>query len=353
MKDDVIIDTWTAEQLALIISSLNDEEKKLLLKKIRELMEDKDKDSYKNIIRKIKELKRYTYDTLNMGNRECEGWTFSIVTDHHLSSTDIFWGYPLDDYPSFEQIYSKIAISRKAKKDSYAPIHERKYNLIMQEIEEVTQQIKDISAELDKALEPYCNSFEITNKRGIPVKCLRYLKINDYKIIYSNLVKSRGALRFMETFDNAVFALLNLNVPHFDYIEKYSGSIKETLDKMTPEDYEISLYDMAIKRKDLYKYLIYLYDYIPKLCDVYGHNLDKVAEKTHKCVYCQKELPLCWHDNIVLPETAGEVFKQTGLTIEELYGDEPSYDEKSLSVADKKLSLSLKKRLEEKDINQK
>ena len=66
MKDDVIIDTWNAEQLALIISSLNDEEKKLLLKKIRELIEDKDKDSYKNIIRKIKELKRYTYDTLNM-----------------------------------------------------------------------------------------------------------------------------------------------------------------------------------------------------------------------------------------------------------------------------------------------
>ena len=27
MKDDVIIDTWTAKQLALIISSLNDEEK--------------------------------------------------------------------------------------------------------------------------------------------------------------------------------------------------------------------------------------------------------------------------------------------------------------------------------------
>ena len=34
MKNDVIIDTWTAKQLALIISSLNDEEKKLLLEKI-------------------------------------------------------------------------------------------------------------------------------------------------------------------------------------------------------------------------------------------------------------------------------------------------------------------------------
>lgn len=349
MKDDVIIDTWTAEQLALIISSLNDEEKKLLLKKIRELMEDKDKDSYKNIIRKIKELKRYTYDTLNMGNRECEGWTFSIVTDHHLSSTDIFWGYPLDDYPSFEQIYSKIAILRKAKKDSYAPIHERKYNLIMQEIEEVTQQIKDISAELDKALEPYCNSFEVTNKYGIPVKCLRHLKINDYKFIYSNLVKSVGALRWCDTFENAVFALLNLNFFDFDYIKKYSSSIKEILDRMTPEDYEISLYDIAIKRKDLYKYLIYLYDYIPKLCDVYGHNLDNAA----KCVYCHRELPLCKISTRVGPGTAGIVFEQTGLTIEELYGDEPSYDEKSLSVADKKLSLSLKKRLEEKDINQK
>lgn len=132
MKNDVIIDTWTAKQLALIISSLNDEEKKLLLEKIRELMEDKDKDSYKNIIRKIKELKRYTYDTLNMGNRECEGWTFHIVSDHYLiGGTDIFGFSRPEYYPSFEQIYSKIAISRKAKKDSYVPIHERKYNLIM------------------------------------------------------------------------------------------------------------------------------------------------------------------------------------------------------------------------------
>lgn len=351
MKNDVIIDTWTAQQLALIISSLNDEEKKLLLEKIRELMEDKDKDSYKNIIRKIKELKRYTYDTLNMGNRECEGWTFHIVSDHYLiGGTDIFWFSRPEYYPSFEQIYSKIAISRKAKKDSYVPIHERKYNLIMQEIEDVTEQIKDISAELDKALEPYCNSFEVTNKYGIPVKCLRHLKINDYKFIYSNLVKSMGALRFMETFENAIFALLNLNVSHFDYIEKYSSSIKETLDKLTPEDYEMSLYDMALKRRDLFTYLIYLYDYIPKLCEVYGHNLDKVAEKTHKCIYCHRELPLCKSSTRVRPRTAGIVFEQTGLTIEELYGDEPSYDEKSLSVADKKLSLSLKKRLEEKDI---
>lgn len=352
MKDDVELGYWYAGQLALIISGLTDEEKKLLLERMQELIEDKDKDSFLTLVHKIEDFKRYTYDTLNMGSEEESMWTFEMARDNYFYTGDhsIFRSRKGVEPFIFKRSFSKMAMVRKAKKDSYVPIHERKYNLIMQEIEEVTQQIKDISAELDKALEPYCNSFEITNKRGIPVKCLRYLKINDYKIIYSNLVKSRGALRFMETFDNAVFALLNLNVPHFDYIEKYSGSIKETLDKMTPEDYEISLYDMALKRRDLFMYLIYLYNYIPKLCKVYGHNLDKVAEKTHKCVYCQKELPLCWHDNIVLPETAGEVFKQTGLTIEELYGDEPSYDEKSLSTEGEGLSLSLKKRLEEKDI---